>query len=87
MVEYKLSARSRHKNGTIIVLKIIEQKYWSTDIAVENETEKIVIQVDTIDSGTDTEDELETYDEDTEDDELMFMTVTLKLTSRRKHGG
>ena len=54
---------------------------------MENEIEKIVIQVDTIDSGTDTEDELETYDEDTEDDELMFKTVTLKLTSRRKHGG
>ena len=52
-----------------------------------NAIEKIVIQVDTIDSGTDTEDELETYDEDTEDDELMNMTVTLKLTPQRKHGG
>ena len=61
-------------------VKTIEQKYWSTDIAVENE--KIAIQVDSSDSGTDQEDELETYDEDTEDDELMFMTVTLKLTSR-----
>ena len=54
---------------------------------MENEIEKIVIQVNTMDSGTDTEDVLETYDEDTEDDELMFITVTLKLTSRRKHGG
>ena len=48
---------------------------------MENEIGKIVIQVDTIDSGTDTEDELKTYDEDTVD-ELMFMTVTMKLTSR-----
>ena len=47
-------------------VKTIEQKYWSTDIAVENETEKIVIHID---SSTDTEDELETYEEDTEDDE------------------
>ena len=66
----------------MVVLMSKLQKYWSTDIAVENEIEKIVIQVDSSDSGTDTEDELETYDEDTEDDELMFMTVTLKLTSR-----
>ena len=58
----------------------------STDIAMENEIEKIVIHVDSSESGTDTEDKLETYDQDTEDDELMFMTVTLKLTSRRKHG-
>ena len=31
---------------------------------MENEIEKIVIHVDSSDSGTDTEDELETYDED-----------------------
>ena len=42
---------------------------------MENEIEKIDIHVDSSDSGTDTEDELETYDEDTE------------LMSRRKHGG
>ena len=50
---------------------------------MENEIEKIVIHVDSSDCGTDTEDELETYDEDTEADELLFMTVTLKLMSRR----
>ena len=49
---------------------------------MENEIEKIVIQVDSSGSGTDIEDELATYDENTEDDELMLMTVTLKLTSR-----
>ena len=50
-------------------VKTVEEKYWSTDIAVENEIEKIVIYVDNSESGTVTEDELETYDEDTEDDE------------------
>ena len=67
--------------------KTIEQKYWSFDIAVINEIATIVSQVDSSDSGTGTEDKLETYDDDTEGDEPMFMTVTLKLTSRRKHGG
>ena len=50
-------------------VKTVQEKYWSTDIAVENEIEKIVIYVDCCDSDTDTEDELETYDENTEDDE------------------
>ena len=50
-------------------VKTVEEKYWSTDIAVENDIEKIVIYVGNSESGTDTEDELETYDEDKEDDE------------------
>ena len=56
-------------------VKIIEQKYWSTDINVENEIEKIIIQVVSSDSGTDTEDKLEICDEDTE-----------KSTSRQRSG-
>ena len=47
----------------------IEAQYWSSDIAVENEIEKIVIYVDSSDNGTDTEDEPDAYDKDTEDDE------------------
>ena len=58
---------------------------------MENEIE-IVIHVDSSDSGTDKEDELETYDEDTEDDELMFMVnvttktrrMTIALVTRRR---
>lgn len=47
----------------------VEKAYWANDIAVEDELEKIVIYIDGSDSGTDTEDELEAYDEETEDDE------------------
>ena len=47
----------------------IEAQYWSSDIAFENEIEKIVIYVDSSDSRTDTEDEPDAYDKDTEDDE------------------
>ena len=41
-------------------VKTIEERYWSSDIAVKNEIEKNVIYVDSSDSGADTEDKLVT---------------------------
>ena len=50
----------------------VERKYWDADIAVENEMEKIVIQVTSSDEDTDTATECSDYsDTESADDECL----------------
>ena len=56
----------------------LERKYWDTDIAVEEEMEKIVIQVTSSDEDTDTARECSDYS-DTESADEVYKVISRKL--------
>ena len=56
----------------------VERKYWDADIAVEEEMEKIVIQVTSSDEDTDTATECSDYS-DTESADEVYLVISDKL--------
>ena len=56
----------------------VERKYWDADIAVEEEMEKIVVQVTSSDEDTDTATECLDYS-DTESADEVYLVISGKL--------